>query len=302
MRFAGLVSVVGLALVSAADGAAAERWVVRVAGATPFSRAELEAALRVRLSPRHRVEVAQGGAGITVTVDGRTRTVVLGEERGAAAARVVALVAAALASEPGAAGAGAAGAAGFAAGAGGAHDVDAGAADDPADPATGVSGRWQLDLVLDRPLGDDVAAGFGAAVGREWAGRVHPIATLGYEMRSREIAATAAADSLRMHSLPLHAGIALALDGRGRHTVRATALVSPFVTRGGDGHAGVLLGAGAALRTLFHLPSSDSDVLLEAGVDVMANQIEYRWAGQPALVSGRVRPWIAVGVSWEASR
>lgn len=296
MRFAAFVSVVGLALASAVDGAAAERWEVRVAGATPFSRAELEAALRVRLSPRHRVEVAQGGAGITVTVDGRTRTVMLGDERGAAAARVVALVAAALASEPDAAGA-----AGFVAGSGAASEFDAGPAG-AAEPARGVPGRWQLDLVLDRPLGDDVAAGFGMVVGRDGAGRVHGVATLGYEMRSREIAVTAAADSLRMHSVPLHAGIALALDGRGRHTVRATALLSPFLTRGGDGHAGVLFGGGAAVRTLIHLPSSDTDIVLEAGVDVMANQVEYRWADQPALITGRVRPWIAAGVSWEDGR
>jgi hypothetical protein len=156
-------------------------------------------------------------------------------------------------------------------------------------------------MVFDQPLGDDVAGGFGAMVGREGRGRVRWAASVGYDSRSIEVA-LAGDDVVRMHSLPLRGGALLALDGRARFAVGASGLVTPILTRGGAGDRGVLLGGGAVVRAAFPLPSAATDVLVAVGVDVMANQIEYRWGGDAVLVTGRVRPWLAIGVSWEDGR
>src|SRR5690349_16309724 len=90
---------VHMAVVAAVIGGLALVAAPAVVSAEPFTRAELDEALRLRVDARHAVTVAAGETSIVVTVDGRSRTVQLDGERGADAARVVALVAAALAVE-----------------------------------------------------------------------------------------------------------------------------------------------------------------------------------------------------------
>ena len=161
---------------------------VAAAGVTPFSRAELEEALRLRLSPRHRVVVASGVAGITVTVDGRSRSVVLGDERGAAAARLVALVAAGLAIEgPPTAGV-------F-------DELD----DEPAASArSGV--RWSVAALVDAPFGGETQPGTGVVAGMERGRGVRWTAAVGAEVRAVDAGAP---EKVRMMGLSLRGGGAI---------------------------------------------------------------------------------------------
>ena len=43
-------------------------------------------------------------------------------------------------------------------------------------------------------------------------------------------------------------------------------------------------------------------LLYLVGVDVFANQVEYRWAGEAVLTTPRVALWTGLGVTWEVPR
>jgi hypothetical protein len=92
-----LRSVLGLLVVLGSGRAAAERAiVVELAGPQAFDAGELTAAVRVRVAPdggRIQLRVSRSGDGVLVETRGATRSVVLGDRRGADAARLVALAA-----------------------------------------------------------------------------------------------------------------------------------------------------------------------------------------------------------------
>ncbi len=295
---AGVVA--GVALVAAPTIAAAGRLEVLSEGAAPFTQRELDEALHLRVDGRHEVTVTVGaGAAVLVTVDGRSRSVALVGERGAAAARVVALVAAALAVE--AAGEGRVGA-------GGRRALDGRFADGSASiegavvpgplARTARPARWTVGMAIDRPYGDQASGGVGAVAGIEGGGWLRPSAAIGFDRRATEIM-TFGTDDVSMTAMSLRAGVTLPLDAHGRTAVTATSLARPFVTSGGSGHNGVLVGGGVGARFAVPLPAAATDVLVQAGVDVMANEVEYRWGGATVMTTGRVRPWLVIGVTWE---
>jgi hypothetical protein len=271
-------------VVAALSGAAAAD--VRVAGLAPFTEAELEDALRLRLGGDHQVDVVSGARMVTITVDGKTRTVRLGTERGVEAARVVALVAAAIVLDeaqdawryedvPAAARA----------------EGDPAAPVEPAaqDPAT----RWTLAALLGPAAAEDThpAAGAWVAYDRRGGDGVRSMAAIGVTSSSIELGEMAPA--IRTVELPLRAGAWLGDS----FAVGASALAVPYLTRGGSGDANVLFGAGVMARARLSLAHGTSLIAL-VGVDGMLSSVEYRWDGERVLASGRVRPWLAVGVTW----
>ena len=136
--------------------------------------------------------------------------------------------------------------------------------------------------------------GTGVIAGMERSRGVRWTAAVGVEARAVDAGAP---ETVRMMGLSLRGGVAIPA---GRHAaVGASAMVLPFLTRGGAGDRGALVGGGVAGRVVLPLPSSDTDVWLQAGVDVMANRIHYRWDDTTVLSTGRVRPWVLLGVTWE---
>lgn len=273
---------------------------VRVAGLAPFTEAELEEALRLRLGGEHRVEVVSGARGMTITVDGRTRSIRLGHERGVEAARVVALVAAGMVIDE-------------------AHEkrrdvvpIDAhGMAADSSRPVSRFdeadeveseadeappARRWTLaGLVV--PAGAEatrsatgVMLSFDRAQGVDGVRLMMAIGVTSSSIDLGEMAPT-----IRTVEVPIRAGAWLG----DRYAVGASAVAIPYETRGGAGDRNVLFGAGVMARAQLTLGGGGTGVVVQVGIDGMASSVEYRWEGDAVLASGRFRPWLAIGVSWE---
>lgn len=252
---------------------------------TPFSSEELEAALRLRLGADHRVEVTSEADTIRITVDGTTRSIVLGEERGVEAARVVALVAAAIALD-------------------GAEQrvaaarprvapVEAGELDEVAVPRRARPARWSLGATMTPAVGELARNAGGVLVGydRRVAG-VRGFASAGASMTMAELPPPAPA--VRTIEFPLRVGAWLG----DRVAVGAAALAVPYNTTGGAGDRSVLFGAGVMARARVVI-GDGVGVVGYAGLDAMASTVEYRWEETAVLASARLRPWIAIGVTWE---
>lgn len=273
---------------------------VRVAGLAPFSEAELAEALRLRLGGEHRVEVVSGARGITITVDGRTRSIRLGHERGVEAARVVALVAAGMvideAQEKRRDQAPTSGNAMVAAGPGPGPRVDEeDEVERDADEAAPVR-RWTLAGLL-TPAG---AAGTHSATGvmlafdrAQGVDGVRLMMAIGVTSSSIDLGEMA--PTIRTVEVPIRAGAWLG----DRYAVGASAVAVPYETRGGAGDRNVLFGAGVMARAQVMLGGGGTGVVAQVGIDGMASSVEYRWEGDAVLASGRFRPWLAIGVTWE---
>lgn len=238
----------------------------------PFSDAELARALAVRVESRHQVRVAATGGLITIVVDGRTAALTLGGERGADAARLVALVAADLALE------GAAGAA---------LDLGAPAAVARAE-ARGATRRWTVAARAVVPPGTAESLGVLAAI--ESGGLVRRTFALGAQQADVAVPGS----TVRVIGVPLRLGVAVG----DRTSFAVAAVVEPLFASGGAGATSGLAGAGVSARTVVDTGASFA-LSIAAGVDVMANEIQYRWDGETVLTTGRFRPWLAIGATWE---
>jgi hypothetical protein len=91
---------------------------------------------------------------------------------------------------------------------------------------------------------------------------------------------------------PVRAGIALGDDP----TLRLGVVAMPFEVHGGTGDRDVLVGGGFEARG--HRRTGGVDVIYLLGIDVFANQIEYRWSGIPLMTTPRAELWGGVGVTW----
>jgi hypothetical protein len=251
---------------------------------SPFSPEELEAALRLRLGDEHHVEVSSRADGITITVDGTSRSIVLGDERGDEAARVVALVAAAIVLD------------------GAERRVAAGPAPavETVETDERISSsrarrplRWSLNATMSPGIGERTRNAGGLLVGYDRDVRgVHGFAAAGVSMSMAELPPPAPA--VRTIEVPLRAGAWLGGDV----AIGASAVVLPYDTTGGVGDRSVLVGAGVMARLRTRI-GSGVGVVVHAGVDAMASTVEYRWEDTPVVTSGRTRLWVALGVVWE---
>lgn len=291
-RMVLVVAAVGLA---AAPARAEEEPIVRVGGLAPFSEAELAEALRLRLRGAHEVEVVSGARVITISVDGKTRSIRLGSERGQEAARVVALVAAAIVLDEGPAPTvglelGAA-AVGYVRPSGEARaDLVA------PTPAPARARRWLLGGLVAPGLGARTPLAAGVIVGHEGRANDEGMRTVVAVGLTSGRVGFAGAELATIHTLelPVRAGVWLG----DRVALGAAAVAVPYTTSGGAGDRNVLLGAGLMVRAQGQVGPLALAVV--AGVDGMARSVEYRWHGEVVMTSGRARPWLAIGVTWEA--
>jgi hypothetical protein len=75
---------------------------------------------------------------------------------------------------------------------------------------------------------------------------------------------------------------------------RLDAIVEPLIVTTGAGDFTALFGGGASVRVRGAV--GGAHVIAAAGIDVFANQTEYRTAGADALTTPRMAPWLRVGV------
>lgn len=246
---------------------------VELAGDAPFSRVELEDALGLRLEGPHRVAIAVGRDAIAVvTVDGRSRTVYLGDRQGAEAARLVALVAAGL-------------------------SLDAPApVDAPPALAPPAHEARRPTLAVSGVVGAaDGALTHGVRAELASAGAIGWIVAIGVERRDLGPAAPGAVTLFR-------APVRVELAARhGVVEISGGAVLAVMVARGGSGDRAI--SPGLAVTGGVALPVMPGwAVTVRLGVDAMATRREYRWDGATVADTGRVVPWIALGLRWESRR
>jgi hypothetical protein len=93
---------------------------------------------------------------------------------------------------------------------------------------------------------------------------------------------------------PVRAGVAFGDDV----AIKVAAVAIPFRVDGGAGDRGVLAGGG--VEAVHTTRIGDVEATFLFGLDVYANQVEYRMGGAPVLTTPRIALWAGAGVSWEA--
>jgi hypothetical protein len=243
----------------------------------PFTRQELESAVSIRqpaVDAAGAVAVGwdDGGTGrVEASSDLRRRQVLLGDARGAEAARMVALaVVDVLRPLP---------------------EVQLAGAPAPRSVALALLGAVNRGAT---------SAGFAfePALRAGWpaGGRLALVGELGYgQGRGR-----AAGQTLVLHMIPMRLGLQVRAGG---WAFGAGALVRPYRTgglAGGAGRvAGTLYGGHLALERSLAL-SARLAFLAAAAVDLQANAIDLQVRGRSLLQSGRVTPMFRMGLHWGA--
>jgi hypothetical protein len=265
----------------------------QLAAAPPFSRAELDEALRIRCggpAGKNAAVVALRWAAPRVIEAGtpdRRRQVALGGERGADAARLVAVAVLDLARPL--------------------PEISASSdragevvAEAPPPPS---ARSLALGLGVDFTYGA-TTAGYApepsllldwtfAPLSRTGRAKLGLDAELGYvEGRAR----LGNSEPLVVRMLPLRLGVAAVFD---RYLLAGGAFVRPYFTSGWGSDNGVQ--GGGYLTWAVHLPvPGPLSLLLALGLDWPTDTIEFYSNPQLVLATGTLVPWLRVGISWRA--
>jgi hypothetical protein len=261
---------------SAGKGAQADVKVV-CSGPLPFSRADLEGALRARqplLGVLSSVEVRAEDSGRTVVRVGvAERDVDWDGRTGEEAARLVAVLVLDLARA----------------------DTPMTVSSPPSSPSAGGAGRAvRLGVTLKSPLDHEgviarLEPTLDLAVDVRWG--VAAFVAAGY----RRVSAASDAGALEMDQVPLRAGLAY---GRRWLELRLCALARPYAV-GGDGtHRGTIWGGGVSAAMRWPVARRLS-VVLAAGLDVSRSRMVFSIDQQPVLSTAWTAPWLGAGVAWE---
>jgi len=254
-----------VALLLIAGSAAAERAIAIDVTGTPFAAADLTTALRARTAgdgaPVHlRVIAIAGGRAVRIESLHGVREVDLGDARGPAAARLVALV-----------------------------------ATDLIDELAPVSIASEPRPVARADRGVQIAALAGIA---GWSDALGSLAIDVVIPRDGWLLAfQAGGGQLLGGQLGLEAAVLRAeLGGRLAWVeIRAGAVALPILVTTGRGDSTVLIGGGISARARLPLTAGLRGVVA-TGVDGFATTTEYRLNGAAALVTPRWAPWLAAGI------
>ena len=253
-------------------------------GALPFSRGELEGALRPRWRLLGRplarpILVREHGDGtVTIDVGAGRREVGLQGQSGEAAARVVALLAVDLLAES-------------AAGEGGPPQIGQAAREVSPGLATTPS-RYTASAQLLVPF---VANGWTPSLeptlglGR----RVLSHASVGVSAGITQLEAGSGASSLRLREVPVRAGIGY---GGSWFEVRLSGVLRPYFVAGPGAHQGVRWGAGVS-ATAYQQLTTHLALAVSAGLDALQNRTEFRVETQSVLSTQWLIPWFGAGLA-----
>jgi len=264
---------VGLTILCGARQAMADRAIDVDAVGAPFTRAELIAALRVRVAPdgaRLQLRVIATEGGVRIEGPGGTREIALGGLRGGAAARLVALAASDLLLS----------------------DLSLAPAGAELGPGPAVSAVQLAQRGQRRPPTLGV---LGGASG--WAGVLGELAVeLTVPRDGWSLAIEVGGGQLVDSALHVTAAVARVEAGMraGALEARVGLTAAPLIVTSGAGDQTVLIGANASLRLRIPL-TAGVQAVLSGGADVFATRTEYRLEGMPVLVTPRAAPWLLAG-------
>ena len=260
-------------------GAAAEEGELVCTGPLPFSRAELAEALRARrplLGPPSRIEVQADDSGRTlVRVGAAERQVDWGGRSGEEAARLVAVLAEDLA------------------------QADAPitvAAQTPGPSLTRTRRALRVGATLQSPFDQD-----GATAHLEPTVDVTVDVTRGFAAYLaagyRRVAAGTDFRALTLQEVPVRAGAAYR---RGWFELRLAGLLRPYAVGGAGAYRGLVWGGAMAAAGRWPL-GRRLQLVLAAGLDVLASRALFSVNEQPILSTAWLAPWVGAGVAWEIS-
>ena len=248
---------------------------LRVSGPLPFSQAELHEALALRVRASVPIEVtATTGGDAIVRVGDKQRTVELGDSRGPAAARRVALAVADLTT-----------------------DVDPlpAPAIRSAAPPPDTPSRTRLSL-LAGPAGGSNLDGVRFQVALD--ARLRLVSGLGvFGSAGYAPGPDAAVDgiAISLRSVPLRLGLLWQL---GALELRLGAVAAPYWLDGAmTSPSGIVAGGGVSALYAIDL-APQLDLVLAAGADAFANRDAFQIHGTNALATNRIATWGALGLGW----
>jgi hypothetical protein len=260
------------AVIVCAPRIAAAQPVVELAGETVFDAGELATALAVRVGPRAvHVRVTPTDDGVIVEIGGAARAVPLGEARGEAAARLVALAASDL------------------------------VLDDLATPPTTAPGEAPRDTgaaVDGQPPRAPTTIAITGAAASGWNGvlggvTAHLTVPRGAWLGVADVGGVTLVDG----AVDLTGAIVRLGAGRrlGWLDVRAGATLVPITVSAGAGDRTVLFGGGASVFVRLPL-ARGLRAVFAGGVDVFATRTEYTMEGSPTAATPWIAPWLGAGL------
>ncbi len=268
--------------------------------ALPFSDTELQRALLARLLPSPdetgpaAARVAPAGPGaVSVRVGDQSRVVVVGDRKGIAAARVVALVIAELMMSPGPA-----------------PSIDAAEPPEaaPAPSAVARAGLEPVGAARGHVWRATVAGGLSKGTGSEElaaaaldADLVIPLGDGGWKLSPSlglRFMPTRNADTF--HEVSFVSAVARLLCGgaRGPIGLFAGPFVSAYAIGGATAHSGFLFGAEAMARVAAPL-SRSMRLAVETRLDGYVNRLQADWLAGGGYATPRVGVGIGIGLAWD---
>lgn len=247
-------------------------------GDLPFSRAELEAALRPRWRllgrpPERPILVRDLGDGaVAIEVGPGKREIGLQGQTSESATRIVALLAVDLLAES--------------------------TLEEETRPATlpAAPGRTTLDAEVRVPF---LAQGWTATI-EPTVGlgiRVFTHLSLGASLGYTSLAAGTGQTSLRWREIPVRAGIGYSTAWLDLH---AGAVLRPYFVSGAGAHQGIHGGASLSATAYLGL-TRHLAIAVSAGLDGLYEQTELRVDGQTMLSTRRLVPWLGAGIALRRS-
>ena len=253
-------------------------------GELPFSRRELEGALRPRWRLLGRplarpILVREHGDGtVTIDVGAGRREVGLKGQSGESAARVVALLAVDLLAESAAA-------------ADGPPQISE-AARDVRPELAAMPSRYTASAQLLVPfVANGWTPGLEPTFGLER--RVLSRASVGLSAGFTSLEAGTAPSSLRLREVPVRAGVGY---GGAWFEVRLSGVLRPYFVAGPGTHQGVQWGAGVS-ATAYHQLTTQFALAVSGGLDALYNRAEFRVENQSVLSTQWLVPWFGAGLA-----